>query len=55
MQEGIKRAKTPLYALLLPVCLPGWHYGIIAAKQLLYQDYGQDDTQAKPAAVRMSG
>ena len=54
MQEGIKRAKTPLYALLLPVCLPGWHYGIIAAKQLLYQDYGQDDTQAKPAPVPMA-
>ena len=54
MQEGIKRAKTPLYALLLPVCLPGWHYGIIAAKQLLYRDYGQDDTQAKPAPVPMA-
>ncbi len=54
MQEGIKRAKTPLYALLLPVCLPGWHYGIIAAKQLLYRDYGQDAAQAKPAPVPMA-
>ena len=31
-----------------PVC------GIIAAKQLLYQGYGQDDTRAKPAPVPMA-
>ena len=31
-----------------PVC------GIIAAKQLLYQNDGQDDTRAKPAPVPMA-
>ena len=31
-----------------PVC------GIIAAKQLLYQGYGQDDTRAKPAPAPMA-
>ena len=29
-------------------------YDIIAVKQLLYRDYGQDDTQAKPAPVPMA-
>ncbi|RKJ93795.1 hypothetical protein D7Y41_13810 [Anaerotruncus sp. 1XD22-93] len=28
--------------------------GIIAAKQLLYQNDGQDDTQAQPAPVLMA-
>ena len=29
-------------------------YDIIAVKQLLYRDYGQDDTRAKPAPVPMA-
>ena len=29
-------------------------YDIIAVKQLLYRDYGQDDTQAQPAPVLMA-
>ena len=29
-------------------------HGIIAAKQLLYPSYGQDDAQAEPAPVPMA-